>query len=394
MPTAVKRLLLVVALGALVVGATGCDVSPPAATVNGVAISQSSLNNELSSEIANGGAQCAALLAAGSTSSPLGVGSEGDGTTPNAVTPSFADNALETLVLEQLEADTLARRGVAVTQADVAVATSDYEAQLLSQLTQAQQQNAAPTGCALTTAKALSAQLPHAFLAREGQSLADQEVFEVAVGHVDLSQAALEAYYAAHRTQVTEACLNVIVADSAANAQTLHDQIAAGTTFTDASSSAAVDSQVSPPGGTLQCEYPAEVTQQFGATLGPTVLALKTGQLAEPLTLQSQSSTGATTSLYAVVQMRAHQLVPFATLRSSIRQAILSAHASVVGKALNTLVGRAQVSVDPRYGTWSAKRGVAVPTPPTPAFVLHASANVRAVPLVSGGGITVNPAAG
>ncbi len=136
MPTAVKRLLIVVALGALVVGATGCDVSPPAATVDGVAISQSALNNELASEIANPGAQCAALMAAGASTSPLGVGTTGDGTTPNAVTPSFADNALETLVLEQLEATTLARRGVVVTKADLATASTDYQDQLLTQLGQ------------------------------------------------------------------------------------------------------------------------------------------------------------------------------------------------------------------------------------------------------------------
>jgi hypothetical protein len=394
MPTAVKRLLIVVALGALVAGATGCDVSPPAATVDGVAISQSALNNELSAEIANGGAQCAALMAAGATTSPLGVGTTGDGTTPNAVTPSFADNALETLVLEKLEARTLAHRGVAVTPADVAVASTDYQDQLRSQLEQAQSQSATPAGCTLSAKKSLSSQLPHAFLARQATSLADQEQFEVAVGHVDLSPAAIQAYYVAHKADVTQACVNVIVADSAANAQTVHDAIAAGSTFTTAATSAAADQQSTPPGGTLPCEYPANFSTIFGASLAPTVLALKVGQLAEPLTLATQSSTGAATNIYLVVQMRARVLVPLASLKSSFRQAILSAHISAVQSALQSLVRKSQVTVDPRYGTWSTTRGVTVPVPPAPAFVLNAPANVRATPLLSTGGLTINPASG
>ena len=67
----------------------------------------------------------------------------------NAVTPAFADDALETLVLEQLEAQALARRGVVVTKADVAAATTDYQEQLLSQLDQVQSESETPAGCPL-----------------------------------------------------------------------------------------------------------------------------------------------------------------------------------------------------------------------------------------------------
>jgi len=380
MPTAVKRLLLVAVLGALVVGATGCDVSPPAATVDGVAISQSTLNDELSGEIANPAAQCAALLEAGSTTSPIGVGTEGDGTSPNAVTPSFADNALETLVLEQLETQALAARGVTVTHADLVAATADYQSQLLGQLQQAQSASTAPSGCTLSAGRSVSSQVPRDFLRRQATSLADQEMFEVAVGHLNLGQGGLESYYTSHLSQVTQECLNVVVADSQAAAQALHDQIAAGTSFAKASTSADADQQVGPAGGELQCEYPSIGAQQFGSTLGATIDALSSGQLLEPQPLSTQSSTGATTTYYVVVQMRQHQLVPFATLRSSIRQAILTAHVAVVGKALNRLVGRAHVTVDPRYGTWSSTHGVTVPTPPPPAFVLNTKANVTPAP--------------
>lgn len=388
-----KRLLTLVALGALVVGATGCNVSPSAATVNGVAISQSTLNGVLATEIANGGAQCAAQYQSGQTGSPLGEGSQSDGTTPNAVTPAFADNALETLILQELEVQTLARHRITVTGADVTAATTDYENQLEEQESEAATDSTTPPGCALSTTLPLAGQLPRAFLRREAVSLADQEMFEVAVAHVDLGTAALESYYHAHRTEVTKECLNVIVADTEAAAQTLHNEIAAGASFATAATAAGSDTSITPPGGTLACEYPAQADQQFGTTLAATIDALSTGQLAPPLTWQTETSTGGTATYYLVLQMRQHQLVPFATLAASIRQAILEQHSAAVGETLNKMVGTAHVTVDPRYGTWSPKHGVTVPTPPPPAFVLNAKANV-ATPTATSLPLTAKPASG
>jgi hypothetical protein len=383
MPTAVKRLLFVVVLGALVVGAAGCDLSPPAATVNGATISQSTLNDALSTEITSGTAQCAVQVQANLKTGAAGVGTEGDGTTPNAVTPGFADSVLESLVLAKIEEGTLAQHKVTVTAADVEAAKADYVGQLTQQLQQDQSASTTPTGCTISSSSSIAGQLPAAFLQRQAVSLADQEMFEVAVGHVDLSESALEAYYRSHETQVTQVCLNAIVSDTQAAAQTVHDAIAAGTSFATASTSAGADQQVGPSGGQLPCEYPATLAQQL-PTLAATIGALSTGQLAEPLAFQATNSTGAATTFYLVVQMRQRLLVPFATLRSSVRQAILGQHAAIVQTTLKALVARAHVSVDPRYGSWSANGGVAVPTPPPPAFVPHASANVPAPPVPPG----------
>jgi hypothetical protein len=383
----VKRLLSVIALGALAVGASGCDLSPPAATVNGASISQSALNAELSTVIKSTSAQCALQLQSGSTVGAVGVGTDGDGTTANAVSTAFAANALETLVLEKLEDQTLAKHGVTVSAKDLAAATTDYEGQLAGQLTQAQQNNTTPSGCTLSATTSVARQLPAGFLARQATSLAAQEAFEVTVGHVNLSPTALQAYYQSHLTQVTQLCLNLVVSDTAAGAQRLHDEIAAGTTFTAASTSADVDQQVSPTGGRLPCEYPSQITQLFAST-APTVSALADGQLTTPLTFATTSSTGTATNLYLVVQMRSHHLVPFATLSNSIREAILGAHTSVVGSSLRRIVSTSDVAVDPRYGSWSVKNGVSVPTPPNPAFVLNATANQP--PASGGGGFHLN----
>jgi hypothetical protein len=367
----VKRLLLVAVLGALVAGATGCDLSPPAATVNDASISQSTLNAVLASAVGTttsaSNARCAEQIQSGSDASPLGVGTESDGTTPNAVSSAFAADQLEELILQQLERQTLAARHTTVTRADVTAATADYESQLQEQ----QSQEGSPPGCTLTTSASLSSQLPRAYLHQRATSLADQEMFEVAVGHVDLSTAALQAYYTQHIAEVTQECLNLVITDSASAAQTIHDQIAGGTSFASASTSASADTQLTPSGGELQCLYPSEISGQFGTALGTTIDDLSAGQLAPPQVWQTEnSSTGAAATYYLIVQMRAHQVVPFAALRDQIREVVLEQHSAVVGKSLNSLVARAHITVDPRYGTWNSKRGVTVPTPPPPAFVL------------------------
>jgi hypothetical protein len=76
-------------------------------------------------------------------------------------------------------------------------------------------------------------------------------------------------------------------------------------------------------------------------------------------------------------------------LAESIREAILEAHSSVVSKSLEQLVVRAHVTVDSRYGGWSPKHGVTVPTPPAPAFVLNAKANVVGATAASTPGLSV-----
>jgi hypothetical protein len=386
----VKRLLVVGVLGALGLGATACDVSPPAATVNGVTISQSTLNAVLTSVATDADAQCATQVQSGLTASPLGVGTQSDGSTPNAVTPSFAASELQVLVLDQLEQQDLARRGVRVTAAEVTAATADYEAQLQTQLQQEQSASSAPSGCALSATTPLGRQLPRAFLDRQGTQLAHQELLEVVLGHLSLSDAALRAYYAAHLAEVTQECLNVIVADSLANAQALRALVAAGTSFATASTSSLADTQATPTGGALSCTYPGQLSSQLGTGLGNTIDSLSSGELAPPLEWQpTNSTTGQTSTFYLVVQMRQHVIVPFATLRSAIRQSILQEHAASVSTDLRRLAARSQISVDPRYGQWTAA-GLTLPSSPPPAFVPNASANVATAPL-SLGNLGISP---
>jgi hypothetical protein len=357
----VKRVLALVALGALVGVTSGCDLSPPAATVNGVTISQSQLQSQLSQASGNSVVQCALTVqeAASGRSLPP-VGGNGDST----VTTSFAAFVLDRLVQQTLEEQALARRSVRVGASDLAAARLDYE----SELAAASQQLGSPCNLA---GSALIDQLPRAFIDQQARLVADQEKLEEVAAHLDVSTGALRAYYLAHQSDVTEYCVNLIVANDQASALSLYHQISAGTPF--ASAAAATGAAAgTPAGGQGPCVEPSALVQQLGAANAQAVESLAVGQVAPPeAVLIPNQITGATTTTWIVIGLRARQLLPFADVESQLRQELLSQRSALLSAALNAGVRAAHVQLDPRYGSWSLSHGVTVPSPPRPAFVLN-----------------------
>ncbi len=371
-----KRLLSLVVLGALCAGAAGCDVSPTAATVNGATISQSQLQDQLTLVSGSAVAQCALSIEESQSGGTLPtVKGSGDDT----VTTQFAAFELNSMVAQSLEEGAVVDHHGEVTAADVAAARQDYENQLEESSTQV------TSPCNLT-GTALVDRLPKAFVDSQARSLAAQEKLEEIVGHIDVSTAAVRAYYNSHLTDVTQLCLNLIIATNQAAAQTIHDQIAAGASFATASQGSGVNSN-SPAGGAGPCVYPSDVVAQLGQSAATVVEGLANGQLAPPQAISvPDESTGQTSTIWIVIGVRAHNLVPFAQTESGLRQEILAAGASTLTTTLGHVVRSARIELDPRYGTWNSTHGVAAPTPPDAAFVLNPSADQSSSASILGSG--------
>ena len=336
-------------------------MSPGAATVNGVTISQSQLQDQLTTVSGSTVAQCALSIEesqSGGTLPPVA------GTGDDTVSTQFAASQLNVLVAQTLEESALAARHQSVTAADIATARQDYESQIEAASTQV------TSPCGLT-GPALVGKLPKAFVDRQASSLAAQEKLEEVVGHVDVSPAAVRAYYNAHQSAVTELCLNLIIATSQSAAQTIHDQIAAGATFATASQGSGVDTD-SPAGGQGPCVYPSDIVSQLGQTAATAVEGLADGQIAPPQGVPvPNQATGQTDTVWIVVGVRQHRLVSFAQTESGLRQEMLAAGGARLTAVLGGVVRTARVELDPRYGTWSGNHGVTAPTPPDAAFVLN-----------------------
>ena len=314
------------------------------------------------------------LASANQTSLPT-VSGVGDST----VTTEFAAYTLNAMIQQAIEQHELAVRHVTLTAADTTAARQDFELQVSS----ASAQVTSPCGLSGTS---LVDRLPSAFVDTQGQQLAYQERLEEVVDHINVTPSGLLAYYRSHISQVTQVCLNLIVADSQAAAQAIRAKLASGTSLAQAAQSAGVDSG-SPPGGQVACVYPGTVVSNFGQSVAGVVDALAVGQIAPVQSLAiPNSTTGATQTYWLIVQMRARHLVPFAQAEGDLRRGLLSQGGSALNTVIASAVADVHVTVDPRYGTWNSARGVSVPAPPPASIVLDPAADQTTGPGSAPGG--------
>jgi hypothetical protein len=366
----VKRLLLLVALGAAAAALAGCTTAPPAASVNGTEISQATLNADLSQLISDPYAQCAVLLSSGGqVPNVQGVGTTSRGVA-NAATTGAAAMELHTLVLDEIERQALTRRDIALTPADVAAAKQDYFDQLGNA---AQELSNEGVNCPVSTAQ-LTTKLPPDFVQAQATSLATTEKVEEVLGGVQDGPGALRRYYQAHLASVNQPCLNLIITTSQAAAAFIQDAVSHGKSFQAVAQATGVAPELSPPTGQVACVYPSQVVGQFGTSLAATIDNLPDGKVVGPLAWTDVSS-GTPTTYWLVVQMRQHYVVPLSQLEGQIREILLSQGVSHVEAVVSHLSHEAQVTVDPMYGTWQGLRGITPPTAPPVRFVPNPGAN-------------------
>ena len=135
----------------------------------------------------------------------------------------------------------------------------------------------------------------------------------------------MRAYYDSHPSQVTQLCLNFIIATDQATAQTIHDQIAAGTSFATADAGSGVDPN-SPAGGEGPCVFPSDLVSQLGQATATAVEGLADGQLAPPQEIQvPNQTTGQNQAVWLVIAVRSRNLASFANTEAGLRQEMIGA---------------------------------------------------------------------
>lgn len=298
------------------------------------------------------------------------VGGAGQSTVTTAVASAELDN----LVVEQLLQQDLRRHGITVTAADVTAARQDLSVDVNRALVNDSQSGAVPRPCTTLTANPVT-NLPQPFATDVTRFLALQEQFRALVGHVDISAAAIHAYYAAHPSDFEEACLNLVVADTQATAQAIQGAVAGGQSIALAASGPGANAQITPPGGQLSCQLPTVISSTFGSGDAALIYAATTGQVLAPMAW-TDPATG--TGYWLVVQVRQLSPAPEPAVASQIRQQLLAPTSSAAQKALQSLVKGANVHVDPRYGTWRPNGGLVPPAAPPSADVLDPAANQAA----------------
>jgi len=364
----VRRLVILAALVAVALGASACTTSPTVATVGGASISKSTLDTQLAALVDNTDAACVFSAEFGLGSSAIAGAGQG------TVTTQVATAELDNLILGKLLSETLARHHRVVSAGDLASAKSDLTADVRASLSNASQTGAVPPSCSAVTSNPVAG-LPADFGAQLDRFLAVQEQFESLVGHVNVSSAGVARYYRQHPADYRQACLDVVVADTQGAAQKIRTAIAGGESFASAATGAGADTQATPTGGQLPCELQTDLASTFGASGASAIEAAKPGQLLAPLAL-TEPSTG--TTYWLVLKLTSDTEASLSSVASSIRQQLLASAATPAQNALERLIQRSPITVDPRYGNWRGKIGLQPPTPPARAAVLNPTADESA----------------
>lgn len=326
-----KRFLVLLVVVAGLVVAASFQMTAEAASVNGSTVSQQSLDSDLGAIAGSTGYQCyleAGLALSGQTANGLfpvtGAGSST--ATPRSFNTTFVRYWLAQRMTDLLVTQALVARQLTVTPAARRLARANLTQQIDSVLSTYQRQSGSSCG---TTGAALLSSLPAPFVAEQVQSQAQHDVLLAHEAGFGLSTAALHRYYTAHRARFDTICVSYVSFTSKSAAAAAQASIAAGTPITQTGT-------VTP----LGCAVQATIT-----TLPGSVTSLPTGHVSPPL------AEGTATGRYALLTVTKRTATAYASARTAVEAALLTAGERRTSAVLAVANRRAVVTADPRYGT-------------------------------------------
>lgn len=364
-----KRLLVLLVLLAGGLTAAASSVPSNAAVVNGTAISQQTLNADVSAIAGSPDYQCylnseTALASSGQTQLPPVTGAgKGQGGQTATATTAFVASYLDTEVGHQLVLQLADRRGIAITQTQLTDAGAAYQSEITSVMAQSAQSQDPRYTCGavqpLTGERVLST-LPVSFVDEQVQFLATVEALQEDLSGIGSSAMDLRGYFEQHRSDFDTACWTAAVysSETAANAALAQTQ---KTPF----SQLAVQANGGPQG----CALLPDIAAKLPSSLNLDQLAV--GTVSFPIDLGNGE--------YALVQVTKRSPSSYDAAKDAVAQIVVQKGATRAQTVIQAAERRAAVSVDPRYGVWvPGTAQVFTPFVPEPSDVLNAGANAAA----------------
>jgi parvulin-like peptidyl-prolyl isomerase len=322
--------LLALLVAALAILATACgDLAKPyAAKVNGSRVSQASLDRELKVILDN--KQVLQALESG-----LQAGETIQGKGKGTVSTSFAARLLTRRILLELIHQEISRRKLKPSAAVLTKARQDAVQQFGDEK--------------------LFRSFPKGYQAEVVQGNVDVALLrEKVVG--DVTDAEIQQFYDDNSASFHGRCISHILVDSKEKADQLRAQIAAGADFADVAMEASTDTGSGQQGGALGCFQPGEPLQ-FVEPFKTAAETLPVGELSQPIQTQFGWHLIKVTDSESLAQVKDQ-------IRSQLEQ---QGGQAKFNEVLLSLVKKARIEVNPRFGRFSknqADLGVVPPEAP------------------------------
>lgn len=331
---------------ALVAGACG-SVSPYAARVGDISISQDDLERELRSIAANG--PYLALI-----ESRQQVRGAGEGTFDAA----FTALALTRQIYYELIGAELAKRKLSVGPADLAAAR-------VAVIDQIQGED-------------VFKDFPKAYQEELIRRQAQLDLLTINLnGQTGTIQEAARAYYDANKEQFARACVSHILVASQEKAAEVKRRLDGGDDFAAVAKAESTDAQSAVKGGDLGCD----ITQETGFVpeFRLAVFNQPVGAVGDPVSTQFG---------FHLIKVTSREVPPYDQVKDTAVEKLTVAGQEKLLTWLQETVTNAKIEVNPRYGTFNkegASPGVVPPERPADSTATSTPA-IAPAPTVSGGG--------
>lgn len=319
-----RRFLPLLPLALVVVGAAACDASftPYAAKVNGVTISEGSIESDLSAIDHNAPLKC--IISA--NQQPI-AGSGRTGT----FSSSFTASRLTSSVLGRIVQSELARRHVGVSSLATLAAQNEIASLFAGQTSCTQN----PTATVQAFSPALRASLI------EPQAAID--TLSAQLGGAPLTVRGVATFARANPTVASDQCISVIFTNAQSRAVSLRTAIAQGAPFATVAKASSIESTSAARGGAIGCI----AANSLPSPINTTVTALKIGAVSGPLAYTANGVV-----YYLLVEVTARK----ASLTTAA-EAEIARGASAESALVTRRLSEAKVEVNPAYGKWSNAGG-------------------------------------
>lgn len=307
-------------------GACASRPSGPAATVNGVEISQGAVIDEL---------QAIASNEDYATQIESSSGTKVQGSREDAFDPTFVSLVLGREIAFQIVGAEVDKRGLEVSDDVREAARQD----LYSQMGQGDRE----------AGKGIFDKFPQAYQNRLVDWNADVLVLQADLaGQPPITVDAEKEYFDTHQDEFAQVCAAHILVDTEAKANDLKAQLAAGADFATLAKANSIDTGSGAKGGELGCAgtgayVPAFEEAAFSAPIGEVVGPV-------------QTEFG-----FHLIKVSERKVPAFEDVASQVSQKLADAVSSTFSDFFQKAIGEADITVNERYGTWNADTGQVEP---------------------------------